>query len=394
MPNETGEDFCEKALNYYHTYVEICISVAGVCVNFLNMLIFMSKKINVNKSNVNIKSSHYMYKYLALKSLCDCVFMFQNITYLMLECDQGNNFTTMETDHCSFTSRLFRSNYYVKVFNLIFTFYFGFICQLSSMLCDVAATLDRYLLITRKSNNFSPRRINYKYFIGLILSYACAFYIYKPFQLDIITFNETLTNSGESVITYHFKPSNFTDSDTSVVLDFVHTIVRDAWCVLLLVLLNAVILVKLKKTLDRKKMIAYQMNTVIERTSIKAPRRTTTKLDTAMSLAPPQNSNSNEFRLTVMVVLIGLVNIVGHLPLIIHYIPIERRKDVLGPCFQTIKHLFYYLSFTVNIFFYYHFNMNYRRLFNNIFVKPKLKDLNYKQVEAVDRTAYNCAADV
>ena len=344
--NRDYAQMCHDAYYIYVEYVERCISVLGVVFNLINISIFLDKRISTATNRTVNKSNNHMYKYLLIKSVCDCIFLFQNVLHSMTECDECANSLF----------KVLSSIYVLKIFNLIISYYLSFVCQLCSMLCDVAATFDRYFLITRGLQQNKATRNSYKYVISLIIFYSATFYIYKPFQVHIV---QDISPDSKGYLTYSLNQSEFGGTSLSSALDIVHSLVRDAICVSMLFLLNLLILVELKKSwINKRKLI--RNNSSSRDTEETARTRETSKTSNTITI---QSQHSNELRLTLMVVLIGVISIIGHLPILFYYIFQDYDPISNNYCFFTIKSSFYYLSFFVNIFFYYFFNRNYRRIF-------------------------------
>ena len=150
-------------------------------------------------------------------------------------------------------------------------------------------------------------------------------------------------------IEYYVGYSEFGQHIGKKVFESIDSIIRDFICIALIVILNVLNLVFMKKAMKRKK-------------SISTDNTTKSKAERA------------ENRITIMVIFTGLVVILAHVPLMFYFLPIPALSLVVqSNCFYDITAFFYDLAYFANFFLYFFFNNVFKQTFYQLFrcIRPK-----------------------
>ena len=474
VPTDIDQTFirCNLAYQFYVVHVASFMGAIGFVFNILCCIVFAQKSIHKN-----IKG--HMFKYLLFKSIFDALSLFFRLLIPVFMCES-----------CFYTA------YYItQLFYLVIEFYLGFVCLLCSMFCELAAHVDRYLIITQKYDRvvslyrckimISRSNLSYKLIILGMLVYSMTFYSFKFFQTEIaraqyvkadqnassrIVFiisenssnaSSTLSLEPDGMHFYYLKDTKFAFSQISIYLGFIHSLVRDFICVVLLFILNILIMISMKRFMHRKRSInnhnnsknhsfSYNLqnnrssyyktnslvrfdnnsNTANNIDSTNAAASVTTELVEKADRSPQQalktqdflspqisvspskssassarqgvsspgdtpvktlrhsilklantNSSSNnagrsskhsraekaEYKITLMVIVTGLITILGHLPMFIKYFPPAKLSRHW--CLTIFVEVIYDLSLSVNFFVYFYFNKTFQKCFKRIIMK-------------------------
>lgn len=309
------------------------ISSVGVTTNLFAIVIFYIL-INTQK---NLQCLKYA-KYLLAKSIFDFYYLF----FLLL------NPIFLCTD-CHFTYE-----YSFIVFQIITKYYLGFTCGLCSILCEIFASIDRYITLCGNSKIY--KKIPFYTFMILICVFGFSFYSYKFFEYSIspvLVGNETL---------YFFK--ELTENKIFTILAFFHSFIRDLLCVLVQIVLDILIVRKFKKLISQKKKF-YSINGVNKRGELNR-----------ISIKRNHEMEKKENSKTQMIILINLVSIIGHFPIFVHYIlNLFRDKEISETgCDRIIVENLFFFSKSINFFFYLAFDLNFKNVTKSFFSKLKCQN--------------------
>ena len=330
--NSSSSSYGSKATcRSIELYSKIVIGFIGTALNLASMAVYanprMSHLLN-NKAKIN--------NILLFKSLSDLITLFRLVLVNLIRPDWS-------------------TNYAYFLFAHIYTYYISFISQLSSMLFDVAVSFDRYVIVANRFLFFT--RINYRYLVAVIYIYSALFYIFKFFQFNYatqLTMNKTMPTTDKSPLI----DAEFAYSTASRALGIIHSIQRDFLCVSLIIVLNVLLLVKIKRLLNKKRTLKSTTRSSVSTLSIGKRQSSTT---TAATLSENQREDSAELNLTIMVILTGLTAIIGHTTSIMAYLSNEELYKI--DCFNLVNYTLYFLSYTVTFFFYVAFNKRFREIF-------------------------------
>jgi hypothetical protein len=323
---------CDLVLDIYDKRIEIALASVGFVFNLICVWVFVQL--------IRGKSSKSdMFKYLLVKSICDSLYSFRMILKFIF------NYQAFNVE-----------KYFVwQLIQLLILYYFGFIVQLVTVLCDIAATFNRFRTITQKfkfMNKFS-------YLISIVgfFAYASMFYSHKFFEHNIQ--KVSIKNSTES--NYLLNSNEHFEKNYQQIFGLIHSLVRDGLCVAILLLLNILLLIYLKNTFKKKKQM--------------------------LSLKKNEKKERAEMKITLMIISTGIISIISHGVLLYSYI--ERNR--VSKCALFAIYFIYDFAFCINILIYLLFNKNFNRYLYLALVKcfkGKCWNRNKKSHEQTTFTNY------
>ena len=302
-------DFCQFLSAFLFNHIKFSISIAGFCLNLINIIIFI--KINRLKT----QSNDNFFKYLLIKSICDCYVMAFGVIFGVLD--------------IYYNQTIVQKYYELCIFRWIFDEYLCFVCQLISMFCEVASSFNRYRSITNKFQFLN--KISFKFKLLFILIYCFGFYTYKYVQKKC-----NFSKSGNSTIVKLEIPASFFNSPTDFGISLTHGLIRDGLCSVIIIILNLLTFIYMNEFLTSKmELHGRKVNIKIERA---------------------------QKNLTYMVFSTSCFTLIGHLLMFVYYLPVQVLRD--NRCLRSFSLLFFYFSFSINALFYYIFNLHYKSLIN------------------------------
>lgn len=319
--NSTRDSACYVVSQIITVYLYPFLNITGIFFNLFNAFTFYS----IIKKNANVKG--YLYKYLFVKSLNDCFLFCVNIFsigYFCFGCPS------------SYT-------YWMQIWYISSFAYFSLATELYSTFLDILACLDRLLLITSIFDKLKFYQSKYFSHIVIIflMIFSLVFYIHRFFDFEIYPINDSSQ--------YRIRNTDFFFIDFSKAMRLAHIIIRDVFGLTLIILFNSMIMITFKKQMKKK-----------EKLTSKKPTR--------------QDRKDRE--VTLMVLCNGIVFVFGHTPIFICYLPFFNFTNFT--CFFDISRFILIFSYWIGFFFYYSFNLQFRRrfkeLFGTLFKKAKTAD--------------------
>jgi hypothetical protein len=305
---------CDEVFEIYLLYVERILCVAGFFLNSLCVVAFLS-------TNVIHNYQGNMFKYLLWKSFCDLYICLRKLvlTFYINDC----------------LDCFLKSNRVMCVINLIFLTYLGFVILLLSMLLEIALNLDRYKTITNRFKFLEKFSFNFSISMLAAFSFLIYTYIFIDFDCESVK----IGNTTEII----YQTSVIENDASHIVRFFIHGLLRDGLCVLIIVALNVMTILFLNKTFSKKMKIATiacNPNSKIERSQ--------------------RNFNN-------MILTTSLITVLGHsLSFVSYLLTLVGYSDF---CFITVDNLLFHVSYSINFFVYYIFNRNFRIYFKSRFWK-------------------------
>ena len=301
--NSQNYSICNNLLTVYNSYIKVLIGVIGTVLNFICIVIFYKLIRNsTQKDNLN--------KYLLIKSIAD------TLTYVIIMTQSAS----LSTAH---------KNYAYQVIYLIVNRYLLFVFELISMFLEIASILNRYFAFTRINKKLE--KIGFKAVVSFMLIYSFGFYVYKFFDEKIE--RATNINTNET----YYKIAINTLGDISFVLGYIHSTVRDGICVLLILILNILTLIKLRKMMKNKMHLQSK------------------------SLSSDKKLNQTGIRLTKMVVATASITFFGRVLTFIKYITVNLINS--NDCFSAFSNCSFFACNLFNLVLYYYFNLNFKKIF-------------------------------
>jgi hypothetical protein len=211
-------------------YLQTVMTYLGGVLNFICILIFIEI---IRKEQQN---QGHLFKYLLIKSICDCAFCVQNMPqmfYFRADFSKSVNLGMQ---------------YWYKYF---FFFAFPLLSQLSVWF-EIAASIDCVFSVSRKFPWHKTKTCFWTVTIGLVVFY---FIYYFP---NIYLF--TVQSNGEGG--YYPKRTEFgLDVKVRFYRNLFHTILREFLPLIMSFVLNSIIVYYIRKlTLNRKKMATMNLN--------------------------------------------------------------------------------------------------------------------------------------
>lgn len=311
MNSTTGFYFCKQLKIFYDFYLQLFIGLTGSALNLICIITFLRVILSLNKKED-------IYKYLLFESINDTYFTLRISLRYIFDCQ----------NEC-----LVDQVYILKLFNLIFLIYAGYVAQLFSVFCQIASSLNVYLTIIGKSKIFE--RISYKMAIFLMSLFSFGINSYKLIVLRVLS--GIKENSNETI--YWIQGDIL--EDLGDVLDDLHAILRDCICVIIILIMNILIAIEIKKSISKKRNM-MRANSI--------------------SHANKERIRRAEIRLTAMIFTISTITLVSHGLNFFGYMYDEIYNN---DCFNSFLMIIYLGSYSIKFFLYYFFNLIFQQVFNN-----------------------------
>ena len=298
-----NKDFCSYLYSIYYDYIKTVNGIIGTVLNFICAVIFYKLIRNsTKKDNLN--------KYLFIKSI------FDTLTYVVVIATQ--------------TATLSKSDksYEYQVIYLILYKYILTSFELMSMFLEIASILNRYLAFSRVNKKLES--FVFKFLIWIIVAYSFGFYVYRFFDEKIEKSSVNKLNETS------YKLTGKRLGGISFILDCIHSTVRDGIFVFLILILNILTLIKLRKVMKNKMLLQSK------------------------SIYKDKKLGQTGFRLTKMVVATSSITFFGHILTIISYSGINVINS--NNCYTTFRSFTFFSCNSFNFVLYYFFNLNFRRI--------------------------------
>jgi hypothetical protein len=264
--------------------------------------------------------------------------------------------------------------HYYNHFCLRYIYFNGWIChitKLSQGLLDIAATVDCILRINKISRPCLSKRSFYIN-ISAIYIFSAIFYSYYMFSryVELSTFN----NNNKTVYLYLTKKSHFHKSLFYQILIVMHTAMRDVLTTIILIVLNILIVISLKRITNKKRLLTTKINNPkkVKPMSIAAKivKRKQSKLEdkgVSMiikgSVRMGRKAESNKIK---MILLMCISFFIGHAPQIPYNLPIHN-DTLFWTGYDVIASLLMYIVFASPILIYYFYNNIFKKILNDFF---------------------------
>jgi hypothetical protein len=308
---------CDEVFEIYLIYIERFLCLAGIISNGMCVIAFLNPNVIQNYPG-------NMYKYLLFKSFCDLYICLRKIfvTYYWDDCEDC--FLKRTKELC--------------IFNLIFLNYLGFCALLLSMTLEISLNLDRYKTISNRLKFLDKASFRFKLTVLISICLLSNIFIFFDFKCQSVKSENTTELLFLTVI------KNNTNS-TEVVRIFINGIIRDGFCVLIIVILNILTISFVRKSFLYKKSVLNSC---------------TVRYQTSKNEKSQKNINN-------MIITSSLVTVLGHLMSLISYI--ITFWDIYDLCYLTVDNFLFHISYSINFFIYYIFNKNFKYFFKSRLIK-------------------------
>jgi hypothetical protein len=286
--------FCNIFGFYFHN----TLNLIGMVTNSICIFIFaMILKNNRQQNN--------MFRYFFLKSINDLIYLISVETTLIGKCLD-----------CSL-----KYSYSLSIVRILFYWYFAEVTLLASGLLDLVATFDCYNLITQKYQFFLTKK---SFYILSVTIYAISIICELIYTLDW------------EINQYIFK-----------VLDLANMITRDFLILIAIIILNLMILYRMKQVTKNRQAISNHSQDVL--------------------IINSQNAEKNKIK---MIVSVGLNFFILHLANNLNQFFFYSKHS---KCVEFLVFSLFDLTYYNSIIFYLCFNSTFKRIFVEYFTLKRLR---------------------
>lgn len=362
MYSTDGElDVCHEIYKIYYIYVERILNSSGVVLNLMCVLVFMriimSKKLNGN-----------MYNYLTFKSAFDAICSFRYILYIFYD---FKYFKLNRSLVCMY-------------FYWVFLVYFGELSQFMGILCEVAACFDRFKIVSNKLMVASTAGVlkkrmfkNYKFVLSIMFLACSILYSYKLFERKLVV--RKIDNQTSE---YTLLFNSFGNSEASVIMDFVNSILMNFMSIIIILVLNVLTLRNTKKCLVKKKTLIKNSNnntnnnnnTLVNNYSQANLSQASFKSRNGLNNKSTKISRV-EMNVSLMVFSTGLIALFGHGLVFIYRLPLMALNANF--CFYSFAMCIFTVSYVCNFIIYFLFLKNFRNCCLYFLMSIKTLIMNY-----------------
>ena len=239
------------AIYIISTYVNTAISVVGLITNSICIVVF-TMIIMGEKSLPG-----QMFKYLLFKAIYDTAQFWIQVFAPLYFCPTCSTYET-------YGSQLWYVWFYYYAENLF---------ELASGFLEVAATFDCLITVKQMFPRLKTNRACL-IFVTIVSVYSTLFYIFRIFTYNIVEIqavkrNETIGNNETSLVLtpsrFVLQASEFSKTALSETLGLMHTASRDAFVMIVTLILNMFLLMTLKDAVKLKKRMTTS-RTIASRT--------------------------------------------------------------------------------------------------------------------------------
>jgi hypothetical protein len=287
-------------------YITIIIPTIGVFTNSICIAIFIAI---IKTSSINCG---HMYKFLFIKSICDFIAALIDTLYIFFSNDHS------QVDN----------SYLAHFFNIyIYVFFYNIFAMLSTY-CEVFAAIDCFLIVSKKLQCYKRNCVFY-WIISIVTVLSVLAPLYFCFRKEIVLNSDHI---WEENLTSLVKTKIY------VFLTLALTLPRDVFSLIILVIINILILVELKKSTSRR----LTLNNGYPSTMV-------------------HSAQTAEYKKVKMILFTGFIYLT-HLPSALQRLEIIKPESI--KYFTNIKVFLLDLSLTIPIIPYIIFNQTFNRYFH------------------------------
>lgn len=305
------------------------ISIFGVLTNLISTVTF--HRIIFNHDHKQAIAP--MYYYLYTKSLTDCL-MFALTAFSPIYFCQN----------CDISKSWLAQFWNIYIFN-----YFTDVLLSISAIFEIAASFDIKFNLNQKFVKTRFIRFSIIACLGSIL-----FSLVNIFRFQIVY----VSNENNKNITYY--KTIFSDYHSLTVdkyVRFIQSIIKDYIILITMCVFNVLIVISVRESMNKKEEIFTNLKRV-------------SKIRRVLSKTEKTKANAK-----IMVMVIGIVFVVGHMPLAVHSLPFINTDTEFWSCYYIITFIPFYLAYTVSFVIYIKFNKLFKIYFFNFFNSRCLRKL-------------------
>jgi hypothetical protein len=256
-----------------------------------------------------------MFNYLFFKSIFD---------FLSIVTEIGDMITSLDSLQYSYITHVINNWIYLYLNSVVITI---------AVYAEVFATFDCYLILNNFTNFFKSKK---SYYINLTVLVIVSFSIniIYLFRSDITKVEDEFSNvTSKNDNNYQSVLSCFSYSAYYIIVSTIVLIIRDFLPIFLMLIINILILLNLKRIYSQKKILRINISDVY--------RAQTDKIKMMSSVAATL--------------------IIGRTPYMIYILPIHDSNKFWECTMYLLSNFLYYIPYGLQIIFFYRFNKIFRK---------------------------------
>ena len=302
----------------FFLYIIPVICILCLLLNMLNFLIFSTKIFK-----------EVLFQYFKMQSLFICLNLLIKCLFPLYYCKT-----------CS-TASMYISQFYFKYFIV----YAASVLEMSAILCQIISTYFCFRLISKKQTTF---HCSYVLISLFVIAISGLVYLYQLFEYQINEYELILNFVGytKNMTIFKTEYGSFHFNVVMSIIEIAAFTLRDGLSSVVLIVLNILIFIKVRKNLKRKKRMVMEKSTV--NNDLTDNTNSLTKVD------------RSQIRLTIMVLVSCANCLVGRTPILLFFILRNFLEEL-----QLAKLLYFaisciYFSYFISFFLYYITNKKFK----------------------------------
>jgi hypothetical protein len=217
-------------------YLSISIAFTGFITNSICIIIFSMIIKRINKSN--IRNSGHMFKFLLVKTISDLFLMIFDASPIVYKLTYNTN----------------RPLYIAQLWEIYFYYYLYYVCLVVSTYSEMFASIDCLFMITRRFEKFRKKFVFYLIMICVVI-FSFLLFLSEIFRYEIVFDSET----GH----YSVELSPFNETKYVFYYTLVRIVLGDLTPFIVLILVNTLILVSIRRTTNRRRIISSKVSSLL-----------------------------------------------------------------------------------------------------------------------------------
>jgi hypothetical protein len=310
----------ETIARLFACYTNTMLSSIGFICSIICFIIFNNSMFKLN-----------FYGYFKMEVLFISFDLLLSITTILIDCNDIQ----------------IRYEYFSNVYRIYFIAYLKSVMEFSINIYSLLGTLAFYSKIDGSNFMIKLNNKSYKTICSIAFIVSILMFIFRAFDFKIVEYHSKISNTSLFIT----DKSDFSHTKFSIIINIVTFAIRDLFYVLILIVLNTLIFLKVKKLIKRKRTI----------------RATTSDSNNEI------NIKTSLLSVKIMVIAGNINNLFGRIPILLNLILDSSINDYKSKQFGII--LFHltiftvYASYIVKFILYYVTNKNFRLLISNYALK-------------------------
>jgi hypothetical protein len=251
------------------------------------------------------------------------------------------------------------------IYDLYFLSYLVSCLELCIILFHILSTLDYYLIVTNKTDYLKlTRKLSYRIKILFVFLFSIFIYLQELFSRIIkgwtlIEINQTNIIADQRTY-YSIQTTSFSSLMTKKIISNIVFLIRDCLNLIILIVLNILIYVNVIKSIKKKRIIFLKSNKVDD-----ISKNNSTYSSNSTTTSRLSKIDKTERKVTFMVIFSSLTYISSRIPLLIIVLASEYSGVGLwGTTFGLFTTVYLYVTYLIDILYYYLFNERFRKILN------------------------------